>query len=106
MLNKIVEKSSEENKLMARIESMTAENDFTKEQLSALKAKYENIKNGEISGLLKPIKDAAGNICHLALYVCASLASCPILLCIIFYFMTICSFPPPSPRLKVLTFCM
>ncbi|XP_050719181.1 sarcolemmal membrane-associated protein-like isoform X2 [Eriocheir sinensis] len=59
MLNKIVEKSSEENKLMARIESITAENDFTKEQLSALKAKYENIKNGEISGLLKPIKDSA-----------------------------------------------
>lgn len=59
MLNKIVEKSSEENKLMARIESITAENDFTKEQLSALKAKYENIKNGEISGLLKPIKESA-----------------------------------------------
>lgn len=62
MLNKIVEKSSEENKLMARIESVTAENDFTKEQLSALKAKYENIKNGEISGLLKPMKDPAGNL--------------------------------------------
>uniref|UniRef100_A0A0P4WBA4 Sarcolemmal membrane-associated protein n=1 Tax=Scylla olivacea TaxID=85551 RepID=A0A0P4WBA4_SCYOL len=60
MVNKIVEKSSEENKLMARIESITAENDFTKEQLSALKAKYENIKNGEISGLLKPLKDPAG----------------------------------------------
>lgn len=60
MVNKIVEKSSEENKLMARIESITAENDFTKEQLSALKAKYENIKNGEISGLLKPIKDPTG----------------------------------------------
>lgn len=71
MLNKIVEKSSEENKLMARIESITAENDFTKEQLSALKAKYENIKNGEISGLLKPIKDPAGNVCVFILYVCA-----------------------------------
>lgn len=65
MVNKIVEKSSEENKLMARIESITAENDFTKEQLSALKAKYENIKNGEISGLLKPIKDAPGRECLL-----------------------------------------
>lgn len=61
-MNKIVEKSSEENKLMARIESITAENDFTKEQLSALKAKYENIKNGEISGLLKPLKDPAGKM--------------------------------------------
>lgn len=90
MLNKIVEKSSEENKLMARIESITAENDFTKEQLSALKAKYENIKNGEISGLLKPIKDAAGNVCLFALYVFASLASCLFLPSIIFYFMTIC----------------
>lgn len=72
MLNKIVEKSSEENKLMARIESITAENDFTKEQLSALKAKYENIKNGEISGLLKPIKDAAGNV--LLCLICLSLS--------------------------------
>lgn len=65
MVNKIVEKSSEENKLMARIESITAENDFTKEQLSALKAKYENIKNGEISGLLKPLKDPAGKLFEL-----------------------------------------
>lgn len=82
MQNKIVEKSSEENKLMARIESITAENDFTKEQLSALKAKYENIKNGEISGLLKPIKDTAGNVCLCILYVCA-LLTCLFLLGII-----------------------
>ncbi|XP_071551462.1 uncharacterized protein Slmap [Panulirus ornatus] len=58
--NKLFEKSSEESKLMARIESITAESDFTKEQLSALKAKYENIKNGEISGLIKPVKDSPG----------------------------------------------
>ncbi|XP_069167208.1 sarcolemmal membrane-associated protein isoform X4 [Procambarus clarkii] len=58
--NKLSEKSSEENKLMARIESITAESDFTKEQLCAMKAKYENIKNGEISGLIKPVKDSSG----------------------------------------------
>ncbi|XP_042227921.1 sarcolemmal membrane-associated protein-like isoform X3 [Homarus americanus] len=58
--SKLSEKSSEENKLMARIESITAESDFTKEQLSAMKAKYENIKNGEISGLIKPLKDSQG----------------------------------------------
>ncbi|KAK8745334.1 hypothetical protein OTU49_000135 [Cherax quadricarinatus] len=58
--SKLLEKSSEENKLMARIESITAESDFTKEQLSAMKAKYENIKNGEISGLIKPVKDSSG----------------------------------------------
>ena len=34
---------------MAKIESLQADNDFTKEQLSAMKAKYENIKNGELS---------------------------------------------------------
>lgn len=58
LTSKLSEKSSEENKLMARIESLTAEIDFTKEQLSAMKAKYENIKNGEISGLIKPLKDS------------------------------------------------
>lgn len=58
--NKLSEKSNEESRLMARIESITAESDFTKEQLSALKAKYENIKNGEISGLIKPVKDSPG----------------------------------------------
>ena len=42
--NKLLEKTNEENKLLARIESLSAESDFTKEQLSAMKAKYENIK--------------------------------------------------------------
>lgn len=58
--NKLLEKNNDENKLLARIESLTAESDFTKEQLSAMKAKYENIKNGEISGLIKPVKDSSG----------------------------------------------
>lgn len=47
---KLAERVADEAKLQARLESVTAEGDFTKEQLSALKAKYENIKNGEISG--------------------------------------------------------
>lgn len=62
--NKLLEKNNDENKLLARIESLTAESDFTKEQLSAMKAKYENIKNGEISGLIKPVKDSSGKFDH------------------------------------------
>ncbi|KAK3860208.1 hypothetical protein Pcinc_033728 [Petrolisthes cinctipes] len=46
---KLAERVADEAKLQARLESVAAEGDFTKEQLSALKAKYENIKNGEIS---------------------------------------------------------
>ncbi|XP_076028571.1 uncharacterized protein LOC143017701 isoform X2 [Oratosquilla oratoria] len=58
LICKLEEKSSEEIKLLARIESLSAEGDITKEQLSAMKAKYENIKNGELSGFLKSDKDA------------------------------------------------
>ncbi|KAL7640358.1 UNVERIFIED_CONTAM: hypothetical protein RMT77_008631 [Armadillidium vulgare] len=46
---KLQEKTSEGSNLLVKIESLKADNDFTKEQLSAVKAKYENIKNGRLS---------------------------------------------------------
>ncbi|CAL4067131.1 unnamed protein product, partial [Meganyctiphanes norvegica] len=56
--NKLEEKTNEENKLLARIECLSADGDFTKEQLSAMKAKYENIKNIKNGDPIKDSSDA------------------------------------------------
>lgn len=60
---KLQEKCSEEKNLLAKVESLKAENDFTKEQLSAIKAKYENIKNGRLSFGAIVGKDLKGDYC-------------------------------------------
>ena len=57
---KIMEKVNEEDMLLAKIESLKADYDFSLEQLSAMKAKYENIKNGELSGQKIINKDDKG----------------------------------------------
>lgn len=43
------EQDLEKEKLLIQVESLKAENDFTKQQLSAIKAQYENIKNGKLN---------------------------------------------------------